>query len=352
MKKRRGRPRNPANRWMPDNVKRDRWGFVYYNQSSGDYKRLAPADASRSEVWAAYEAMHHAPGTTLNDVIDAYFQSPQFSKRQASTQDNYRQYSVRIRAVFGEVNPDEISSPMVQLFMDARGDTYPTAANHERSFLSLVMNWGKARGHLKIANPVDPVKPIETEAGGRYVEHDEYLAFYDYLLDRGHKAHAAAMEIAYLCGSRQQDVLRLLRRKPARPTKTDCYVTDRGLWIWQAKTGKCQLKVWNDDLRAAVELAKSVQPKVASKYVISSREGQPYTRSGFNSSWLRAQRDALEKGILAARFRFHDLKVKALSDFEGDDLVHFSGHKSRSQAERYNRLPDEVAVLRRPKPRN
>ena len=44
-----------------------------------------------------------------------------------------------------------------------------------------------------------------------------------------------------------------------------------------------------------------------------------------------------------------NLKVKALSDFEGGDLVQFSGHKSRAQAERYNHTPDKVAALRLPK---
>ena len=237
---------------------------------------------------------------------------------------------------------------MVQLFMDARGEAHPVAANHEKAFLSIVMNWGKARGSSTVANPCDPVKNYRRDPGGRYVEHDELFAFYDYLLERNHRAHAAAMVIAYLCGSRQQDVLRLRRRKPSSPAKSDCYVVDSGLVIWQAKTGKVQLKGWNADLHAAVDLALSVQPKVISQYVRKSRDGQPYTRGGFNSTWGRRQRDALAAGVLQQRFRFHDLKVKALSDFEGDDLVRFSGHKSRSQAERYNRTPDKVAVLRRP----
>lgn len=30
--------------------------------------------------------------------------------------------------------------------------------------------------------------------------------------------------------------------------------------------------------------------------------------------------EAEKMGVISARFRFHDLKVKALSDFEGGDL--------------------------------
>lgn len=349
MKKRRGRPRRRENAWMPEGVEVDQWGFVFRNKATREYHRLAGPDASKAEVWTAYEAVGQAAGGLLDDVIDAYLRSPQFAERKPATQRDYRQYSVRIRRVFGQVVPDQITSPMVQLFMDARGEAHPVAANHEKAFLSVVMNWGKARGHVQISNPCDPVKNFNRKPGGRYVEHDELFAFYDFLLARGHRGHAAAMMISYCCGSRQQDVLRLLRRKPAQPAESDCYLVNDGLVIWQAKTGKVQLKEWNNDLRAAVELATSVQPKVAGQYVISSRNGQPYTRGGFNSSWQRAQVAALAAGVLLQRFRFHDLKVKALSDFRGGDRVEFSGHKSRSQAERYNRTPDRVASLPLPK---
>ncbi|WP_444939414.1 hypothetical protein [Microbulbifer sp. JMSA002] len=51
-------------------------------------------------------------------------------------------------------------------------------------------------------------------------------------------------------------------------------------------------------------------------------------------------------GIIKERFRFHDLKIKAASDFEGD-VKHFTGHKTTSMAERYNRTPDKVIPLNR-----
>ena len=61
----------------------------------------------------------------------------------------------------------------------------------------------------------------------------------------------------------------------------------------------------------------------------------------------REQRRAAEKGALKERFRFHDLKIKAPSDFEGD-VQQFTGHKTRSMADRYNRTPDRVITLNRP----
>lgn len=60
--------------------------------------------------------------------------------------------------------------------------------------------------------------------------------------------------------------------------------------------------------------------------------------------------EAVKAGTISSRFRFPDLKIKALPDFDGDsnDLAHFSCHKSKSMAERYNRTPDKVTALHRP----
>lgn len=300
---------------------------------------LAGPEATRSEVWQAYEQWQAqgASAPTLSDVLDLYFASPQYTKElKPQTQADYLRYSNKIRAVFGQMQPDHITSPAVQLYMDARGKDYPTAANRERTLLGIVLRWGKARGLATIEDPTAAVKPLREAQGGRYVEDGEYLAFYDWLGDKGHKAHQAAMEIAYLCAARQQDVLAL--------TRTD--ILDDGLLIYQQKTGKKQVKLWTPRLQEAVELALATNTgaKVQSAHLIRGKSGRGFTRDGFNSVWLREQKKAFDAGALPQRFRFHDLKVKGISDFEGDKQE-FSGHKTRSMVERYNRTADRVVSL-------
>ncbi|WP_445359687.1 hypothetical protein [Microbulbifer sp. ANSA005] len=143
------------------------------------------------------------------------------------------------------MEPDNITSPLVQMFMGARGAEYPTSANRERTFLGIVMKWGKAWGFVKIEDPTAVVKTIKVKPGGRYVEDWEYQAFWQWLGDRGHVMHQCAMEISYLCAARQQDVLAL--------TRAD--IQEDGLLIVQAKTGKAQLKLWSTALKEAVDLA-------------------------------------------------------------------------------------------------
>ncbi|MDP5208246.1 tyrosine-type recombinase/integrase [Microbulbifer sp. 2205BS26-8] len=291
-------------------------------------------------MWAEYERWEQdqqGKTFTISDLIDLYFASPQYTKElRTQTQKDYLRNSKKLRAVFGNAKPNSITSPVIQLFMDTRGQEYPTAANRERSFLSIIFRWGKARGLVSIEDPTKAVKPLKERRGGRYVEDSEYLAFYSWLGSRGHAAHQAAMEIAYLCAARQQDVLALKRQD----------MTEEGLLIQQQKTGKNQLKLWTERLHDAVDLALETNKgsKAQSTHLIRNKRGQGYSRSGFNSIWIREQQAATKAGVLPARFRFHDLKIKGISDFKGDKQE-FSGHKTRSMMERYNRTADKVATL-------
>lgn len=338
-----GRQRRPENAWMPPYVVRYKGGYRVRRRGYPT-QHLAGRDASRSEVWAAYErwqAGQEVKKFTIDDLIDLYFASPQYTKHiKPSTQQDYERYSKRIRKVFGAMAPDTITSPIVQMFLDARGAEHPTAANRERTFLGIIMKWGKARGLVTVEDPTDAVRPLPEAKGGRYVEDWEYDVFWQYLGEQGHVMHQCAMEIAYLCAARQQDVLALTRHD----------IKEDGLLVVQAKTGKRQIKLWSPRLREAVDtaLAANTTTQVQSAHILRGRTGRAYTRTGFNAVWQRAQRAALEAGRIKARFRFHDLKIKSISDFEGD-AQQFSGHKTRSMMERYNRQPDRVVSLNKPR---
>ena len=300
-------------------------------------QHLGGPDASRAEIWIAYEQWEqsqHGQALTVADLIDLYLQSPAYTHHiSRQTQTDYLRYANKIRAVFGAMLPDAINAPTVQLYMDMRGKDYPTAANRERTFLSILLKWGKARGMVTTEDPTLAVKPLKEGQGGRYVDDKDYTGFYDWLEQGGHTAHLVAMEISYLCAARQQDVLALTRRNKL----------PEGLLVAQQKTGKQQVKLWSERLRDAVELGLSGSHDLDAA-IVRSKRGQPYTRDGFNSVWLREQKKALAAGKISARFRFHDLKVKAISDFEGDKQQ-FSGHKTQSMVQRYNRTADKVVTI-------
>lgn len=340
-----GRNRSDDNSWMPQFTKFDGKHFVYYRQSTGEYKRLALKDAPRWEQLKAYDQFIEGGNSTFKDCIYAYLDSSQFKSLRKATQDKYRtaiatQSNQEIMFSFGEMEPQEIQAPDIRLFMDSWAHQ-PGKANTMHTALSAIFQWCLERGYILGANPCRAVKKYPEKRGGRYVDDLEYKAFFNFLIDNDKTAHACAMAIAYLCGARQQDVLRLTKHRPFNVKDTDCYATASGLMIYQEKTGKVQLKTWSQELKSVFDLAC----RVDSSYVISNSRGQRYTRGGFNSTWQRMQRKALEEGVIENRFRFHDMKIKASSDVNPEKRALFLG-ATESTANRYNRTADAVEPVR------
>jgi hypothetical protein len=359
-----GRKRRPENSWMPPYVKQDKYGYVYNNNSSKEYFRLCGLDVSQAEVWAAYDKLGKAKALTLTNVIEKYMKSPDYLRLKPRSQTDYMYHAKKINDVFGEMHPDTIESWMIQEFMDKRGRMHPTAANKERYFLQVIMNWGKARNYVTIQNPCGAVKPIRLkktpEELDRSYSDADHLALYNFLGKHGHVLYQVALEIAYLCGARQQDVLRLYDQPPFRIKAGDCYITKDGIMMWQAKTNKVQLKLFTPRLKAAVDLARKwkrrptkegkLRKTASSPWLICTKSGTKYTRNGFNSTWIRMQAKALAEGVISTRFRFHDTKHKAITDYTGNqaEKQHFSGHRTPSMVNKYNHEIEITSTIDKP----
>lgn len=337
--------RKHKNAWMPRYSKIENGWFVYYRQSTNEYKKLCKADLPRSELLKAYEDFVNEPDTNFNDCIDKYLKSPQFKGLAKGTQKKYQaaiatQDNQEIRFSFGEMDAEEIEPPDVRLFMDSWSHM-PEKANTMHTTLSAIFTWNIERGYIRRTNPCLTVKKFKSSKGGRYVSDSEYSIFFNYLIDHKKYNLAAAMALAFLCGARLQDVLRIQKRKPFSVRPEDCYCVDKGIIIYQLKSKRVQLKNWSKELKSASKLDR----KAESLYLVSNDSGEPYTTSGFKSMWQKWQRKAFEDGVIEERFRFHDMKIKAASDMEADKIAKNLG-LTEATAKRYNRTPDVVDVVR------
>ena len=138
---------------------------------------------------------------------------------------------------------------------------------------------------------------------------------------------APAMEIAYLCRARRGEIFNL--------TKSD--EKEEGLFIARTKGSIPEITLWNNRLRAAVELAKSHNKKVISPYLTHRKDGRAYTENALDSAWQRVIKKALDNG-LKDKFHFHDLKAMGISYHE----THHGGHKSEKAKAVYLRQTDRV----------
>ncbi|MEQ1965402.1 tyrosine-type recombinase/integrase, partial [Xenorhabdus khoisanae] len=223
----------------------------------------------------------------------------------------------------------------IRKYMDKRGLKAKTQPNREKNFLSRVYGWGYERGMVR-SNPCKGVRQFKEIPRDRYITDDEYNALYSI----APPIVKVAMELAYLCCTRQADVLSL----------TYSQVQEEGIFIRQGKTGVAQIKAWTERLDNVVAMSKMLplDKGVSSIYVLHQRKGSKYTRGGFNSRWRKAKIDAAEKfPELDFNFTFHDLKAKGVSDLEGSlsEKQKITGHKNITQTARYDRKVSVVPVV-------
>ncbi|MEN3753852.1 tyrosine-type recombinase/integrase [Mangrovibacter sp. SLW1] len=316
-----GRKRAPGNEWMPKGVFFRPSG--YYWKPGGTTEKLAPASATKTEVWVAYDKVVEGRKNrvTFNQLWKKFLASSDYADLAPRTQKDYLAHEKYILAVFGEAEAKAIKPEHIRRYMDGRGKRSRVQANHEHSSMSRVFRWCYQRGYVP-GNPCIGVDKFPKPQRDRYITDNEYKAIYDC----ASPAVRAAMEIAYLCAARVSDVLKMDWRQ----------IMDKGIFIQQGKTGVKQIKAWTERLHLAVEICLAWGNDGP---VIRTMYGERYSYKGFNDAWRKARSAASDKLGYPLDCTFHDLKAKGISDYEGTgrDKQQFSGHKTESQVLVYDR---------------
>lgn len=337
-----GRPRkNPADAQLPPRVTKNKYSYVWKPKGTKISITLGKIrDTTMSALWRKYEeekAKRHDV-MTFAKLWGMFLESPTFTELAQRTQKDYQQHERRLLPVFGKVKADDIKIEQVRIYMDRRGVSSKNQANQEVSSMSRVYSWGFERGYVK-GNPCKGIRKFTLVDRDVYIPDEDYLAIYQH----ARTEIQVAMEISYLCAAREGDVF-------------DLKVSDlmeRGIFIEQNKTGKKQIKEWSPRLRNAIEVARvHLVGRSAAGYVIPSPSGGRLNRKTFNTWWNDAKRKA---GLILGRNipgTFHDIKAKAISDFEGSskDKQLFSGHKTEGQVSVYDRKVKLTPSLKLPFP--
>jgi integrase len=329
---------------MPVNVRRGKSKYEY-RTPAGKVLALCPLDALQSEVWAAYEQAVTQSAPTVDNLAKGYFESREFCRRRPKTQAGYRASWKTLEPVWSGVDATKVRPVHIRQYMDERGPSGEIAANREYSLLRNIFAWAFERGKVKL-NPCIGVKKFPEKPREKYITDEEYYPF----LELSRPAVQVLMELSYLCAARGQDIRSL----------TLSQIQDDGIFIRQGKTGKKQIKLWTPRLRDAVALAMKLRdeilhakPGIVSPYLIVTGSATPYTESGLKSLWAKNRAAVRAKMAAAAGvppekividWTFHDIKAKAISDFEGDKQK-FSGHRSVRQMQDYDRKTQLAPTL-------
>lgn len=309
---------------------------VYYKHNA--YYLVTPENKwlklgkTKREMYTKYYELIERPTKiyTMNDLFDRYMKEVAPLKAPRTYEDNKAEV-VRLRMVFGEVNPETITPVHIYQYLDTRGAKARVRANREKSLLSSVFSYAIRWGVVK-DNPCRHVKRLTEKPRTRYIEDWEFIAVYSI----APPIIQLIMEYAYLTGQRKSDVLK---------TK-EIDITDKGVKIIQDKTKEKLLMTWSDTLKTCVDRARKLRGNIRSLYIFCRRDGKPYTSSGFNSMWARVMNNALEKGLIQERFTFHDIRAKSYTDEKTLEGRRRLGHKSAAMGATYERGFKEVTPLK------
>lgn len=342
------RPRKRKTEGLPPYVYLSK-GRYFHRPPGGPETKLAPATATKADVWRAYVVRvpqsHATEGRhTLKSLAGEYLRSERFKGLAPNTQkdalraiNNVIAFPTLDGRQFGEFLVHDITVGTMRKFMDKRGETSKHRGNLELAYTSAMFSWAFEREKVAL-NPCKGIKRFSLKARDRYISDDEYRERFDLAGEMGRCDLQVMMELAYLCRLRENEVLKMLD-SPAFISPSSGVLAKRG------KGSKTQWIEWSERLAAAIAAARAIRRRIpTTMLLVSPHSGQPLTLSAFASAWQVVRIEAGERGQ-AIDWHFHDLKAKGVSDFEGDKH-RASGHKTMRMTMVYDRKMDSVASTR------
>ena len=328
--------------WLPPKVS-PKGNFYYYRPlRNGKRYRLCSTSDSRRDVLLSYDrVLSELDGdTNFKKVILEYLDSEEFSRLANKTQKDYILYAKEVTLAFGNMNPDSIETPHIVKWRNllAKKRSSPLQGNRHVSFIGSVCRYGKENGYLK-TNPALQIKKLPEKARTRYITHEEYSILYK----NADPILKVAMEIAYVCMARINDVVELRKSN----------LLEEGLFIQQSKTGVGQIKEWNDRLRDAIKRAHKLplENNMHSIYLIHQVNGKKVSIRMLQKRFEIARFNSLDecgfKTPSEMNIHFHDLKSKGVADMKGslEDKRFAAGHTNLRQTQSYDRKLSVVPAL-------
>lgn len=297
----------------------DRW-FVYAYRGG---PRIHSQDGRKPVVTpdlldAAYAARRvRGSPDGFDRIINLYRDSPDFAKLKPNTQRDYRIWLDRISQKWGMAPARLFNAPDARATLVAWRDSMaatPRAADRAIGTLATVLGWAYDRGlvsqnaakgikHLHKTNRADLIwEPRHWEQTAKVPQHIKRV-----------------LVLASLTGLRQGDLLNL-QWEQIRPN----YIATT-----TAKTGGEAV------IPMHTELARALMGP-GRGHVLRNSRAQPWTSSGFQSSWRKAMPEGFDR-------KFHDLRgtfvtrlvIAGFTDSEIADVIGWTAERVASIRARY-----------------
>ncbi len=267
-------------------------------------------EAIRQVLGVNAEAHHQG---TIRELWGLYQKTQKWSDLKPRTQSDYRQYSMKLLEVMGDVPAAIIRPTDVARYLRVERAEAPVRGNREIALLSNLLTLAIERGEID-ANPCKQVKKNSERPRTEAPEPEALRNFLDWLFRSGPARRMLALmaEFAALAGSRRAEFLEL--QIPQIDMQAGV------IRLMRAKQHGGSKKVENIVMGPAMEcLARrllALPRPDTSMHVFLNQQGNPLTESGFTTGWQRAMVAALQEGVIQRRFTFHDLRAYYTTQFK------------------------------------
>lgn len=335
-------------------------------------KTVAGRTAYLSDLHAIAERAKGLTPGTVDAVLGAFHESTDFKGLAPRTRADYKRYrkiacsrKTKLGVPFGELAVNRLTAPVIQRLVEAVAkEGHPTKANHLQRYLHRSFRWGVNHGKCR-HNPAAGVQQVREQRAVTVPAVDRYTVLLQFARERAQRTARTrgscapylplVMELAYLCRLRGIEAI----------TLTDAHLTDAGIVTNRRKGSRDTLVAWTPRLRAVVDTAIAVRKAAQDRTrcpipmqpdqrpLIVAENGQPLTKSGFDTAWQRLMKAATDHengGVLdpSERFGLHAMKHRGITDTPGTlkEKQSAGGHRSEAMTQLYDH---ELTVVPPPK---
>lgn len=319
--------------------KRGKFWFVPKNPEMFGEKKWICLGADYHEMLLKHRELTAPRAGTLDDVWRRY-KANVLPDNATITQSDKTAYWNVLQPVFGHCMPDDIFPPDIYDYLDARREGGARVTGNREIALLSHMYTKAIRWRMAKMNPCLRVERNKENTREKIYVTDKMLSDW---LNFAPRKLALYTELSYLLGQRCSDVLKLMHSQ----FKGDTFEMKAG------KTKKKSVYPITQDMRDLLAEMKTVMlnrkgVQLVTDYVICTRYGKRYTKSGFDSVW----KVAMEKFVAAGfkRFTPSDMRAKHASDLDaaGGDARRNLQHSNQSVTDRhYLRKPAVLTSLKR-----
>lgn len=267
----------------PINLGRDRGAAI---QKVLDMSNKATDEGQFARLWRLYQ------------------ERPDFNRLADSTKGQYRDNWKELEKVFARGVVAATKPKDIARYLRVERASAPVVANREVALLSNLFNLAVELGEID-RNPCKEVRRNPEESRDRLVEAKELGDFVAWALQQGpsNVVLVSMAQFAALTGNRRAEFLKLHWPQVDEEIIRLQRAKQRG------KKSKRELIGVSSALQEVLDRMKAMEGYSPMGAVFRApRTNNVYSEPGFKAMWQRLMQKALDAGVIAERFTFHDLR--------------------------------------------